>query len=183
MTVNRLLNGCGRCANGGAVLLLAMVFLLLLALVAAAVMQTGILEFHMAGNNQFQEEAFQRAQAIATELSGDPNNFMMVGNVGYTLCRAGDESPDCDRHDLHAPLSGEVPPGVALGYRVVRRGPLLLRGFPVREGERHASGAALFDAAIFEVDVRVAGSERRLGTARVAQGIAVRVPASPQAMR
>ena len=183
MTVKRLINGFSRCANAGAVLLLAMVFLLLLALVAAAVMHSGILEFHMAGNNQFQEEAFQRAQAIATELSSDPNNFILVGNVGSSLCMAGDESPACERYDLQAPVAGEVPPGVALAYRVVRRGPLLLRGFPVREGERHASGAALFDAAIFEVDVRVAGSERRLGTARVVQGIAVRVPASPQAMR
>ena len=181
--MSRLVRGCGRWTNSGAVLLLAMVFLLLLALVAAGVMQTGILEFHMTGNNQFQEEAFQRAQAVATELSLDPNNFMMVGDVGYTLCMAGDASADCDRHDLDAALSGAVPPGVALAYRVVRRGPLLLPGFPIREGERRASGEALFDAAIFEVDVRVAGGERRLGTARVAQGIAVRVPASPQVMR
>jgi len=183
MVMKTLAKGYGRLGNSGAVLLLAMVFMLMLAVVAATVMQTGILEFHMAGNDQFQEEAFQRAQAVASELSRDPNNFIMASGVGYTWCIARDTSPDCDRHDLDAPLSGNVSPGVALTYRVVRRGPLLLRGFPVREGERRASGAGLFDAAIFEVDVRVAGSDRRLGTARVAQGIAVRVPASSRAMR
>jgi len=58
------LHALHRRRNRGAVLLLAMVFMLMLAVIAGSVMQTGVLEFHMAGNDQFQEEAFQRAQAI-----------------------------------------------------------------------------------------------------------------------
>jgi hypothetical protein len=168
--------------NRGAVLLLAMVFMLMLAVIAATVVQTGVLEFHMAGNDQFQEEAFQRAQAIVSELSRDPDNFSLAGGLGYALCfsqgQSQDQDPDCDENSLNAPVSGVVPEGVELTYRVIRQGPRLLQRFPLREAQGVASGSGLFDAAIFEVDVHVDGSGRRLGSARVVQGIAVRLAAS-----
>jgi len=166
--------------NRGAVLLLAMVFMLMLAVIAGSVMQTGVLEFHMAGNDQFQEEAFQRAQAIASELSRDPDNFSLAGGLGYTLCfsQVQNQDPDCDENSLSAPVSGVAPEGVELTYRVIRQGPRLLQRFPLREAQGVASGSGLFDAAIFEVNVHVDGSGRRLGSARVVQGIAVRLAAS-----
>lgn len=162
----------------GAILLLTMLFMLILAMVAGAVIQTGVLEFHMAGNAQFQEEAMQRAQAIATELSRDPNNFPLATAVGYTNCSSVDNDPGCDRRSLNAPVSAVAQDGLALNYRVTREAPLLLRGFPVRESQLAASGAGLFDAALFEISVQVDGSASRLGSARVVQGIAVRVAAS-----
>ena len=164
--------------NRGAVLLLAMVFMLMLAVLAGTVMQTGILEFHMAGNDQFQEEAFQRAQAIASELSRDPDNFPVVGGVGYTLCSSEDNDPECDGNFPRIPVSAVVPEGVELTYRVMRQGPHLLQSFPLRQAQAVASGSGIFDAAIFEVSVRVDGSSGRLGSAQVVQGIAVRLAAS-----
>ena len=61
----------GKTRQRGAVLLLAMVFLLLMAIVAGTVMQTSVLEFFMAGNDLFRVEAFQQAQAITSEIGDD----------------------------------------------------------------------------------------------------------------
>jgi hypothetical protein len=155
-----------------------MVFMLMLAVIAGSVMQNGVLEFHMAGNDQFQEEAFQRAQAIASELSRDPGNFSLAGGVGYTLCSSKDNDPECDGISLGVPLSAVVPEGVELTYRVIRQGPRLLQSFPLREAQGLASGSGMFDAAIFEVSVHLDGSDRRLGSAQVVQGMAVRLAAS-----
>jgi len=61
---------------------------------------------------------------------------------------------------------------------VIRQGPCLLQSFPLREAQSVASGSGMFDAAIFEVSVHLDGSDRRLGSARVVQGMAVRLAAS-----
>jgi hypothetical protein len=71
----------------------------------------------------------------------------------------------------------QTPEGVSLDYRITRREPLLWRGFPGRESERSVSSSTRFDAAMFEISVRIDGSERKLGSARMVQGVAVRVPA------
>lgn len=160
----------------GVILLLVMVFLLMLAIVAATVVQTAGLQLRMAGNDQFVEEAVYQVQAIATELSLSPENFLLEGGVGYSNCPVGGQGPACDRSLLTAPVSAIAPEGVKLEYRVTRQDPLLWRDFPIRESQGTASSSGRFDAAIFEIDVRINGSERRLGTAHVVQGIALRVP-------
>jgi hypothetical protein len=166
-----------RTLHRGAILMLALMFMLMMAIIATTVMQTTILQLHMAGNNQFFEEAFQQAQAIVTELSVNLDNFALVGGVGYTNCPAEGESEDCDLMQLAKPVSAVVPEGVTLDYRVIRQDPLLWRGFPIRESQETASSNANFDAAIFEIDVRIDGADKRLGSARLVQGIALRVAA------
>ena len=167
----------GLTASCGAVLLLAMVFMLMLAMIAATVMQTALLQLRMAGNDQFLEEAFHKAQAIATELSLDTDNFSLEGGVGYTNCPIGVKDINCSRSQLPVPASAVVPTGVTLDYRVTRQEPLLWRGFPIREAQDTVSSSNSFDAAIFEIDVRIDGSQKRLGSAHIVQGIALRVPA------
>lgn len=164
-------------ASRGAVLLLALVFMLMLAMVAATVMQTAILQLHMAGNDQFLEEALHKAHAIATELSLNPDNFSLEGGVGSTNCPAVAQAPGCDRSQLQAPTSAAVSAGVELDYRVTRQEPLLSRGFPLRESQDTVSSSSSFDAAIFEIDVHIDGKAKRLGSAHIVQGIAVRVAA------
>ena len=161
----------------GAVLLLALVFMLMLAIIASTVIQTAILQLRMAGNDQFLEEALHKAQAIATELSLNPDNFSLEGGVGHTNCPVGDQSLHCDRSQLQTPKSAVAPAGVQIDYRVIRQDPLLWKGFPLREAQDTVSSSNSFDAAIFEIDVRIDGSEKRLGNAHIVQGIAVRVPA------
>jgi PilX N-terminal len=165
-------------SNRGAALLLALVFMLLLAIVAATVMRTGALQLRMAGNDQFLEEAFHQAQAVATRLSLDARNFPLDMEAGDVNCPQSSEDPGCDYRLLTVPSDAQLPEGVSLDYRVIRKDPLRWRGFSVRESEGVASSSASFDAAIFDIDVRIDGSGKKLGSAHSVQGIAVRVPAS-----
>lgn len=162
----------------GAALLLALVFMLMLAMIAATVMRTAILQLHMAGNDQFQEEAFHQVQAVATELSLESNNFRLDTEAGDVNCPTFSAAPECDLKLLPQLVHTEVPDGIALDYRIIRQEPMLLRGFPVRESIDKASSSTRFDAAIFEISVRIDGSSRKLGNAHMVQGIAVRVPSS-----
>jgi Tfp pilus assembly protein PilX len=159
--------------QNGVVLLIAMIFLLLLAIIAGTVTQTSILEFFMAGNAQFREEAFQEAQAVVTEISSDINNFPVAGGIGYTACKTG---AGCDSNLI--PLVGAV--STTADYRVVRRGPLILESLPFRQGESSGSSSPTFDAVIFEIQVAVDGSDSRLGSAEIVQGMAVRIASSGQ---
>lgn len=171
----------------GAVLLLAMIFLLLLAIISGTVIQTSILEFQMAGNDQFREEAFQKAQAVASSLAEDPNNFPVSGGVGYRVCQTGyDDSDDaaedkCNLKNITLKTSvAAVPAGVSLTYDVRREGPLFLENLPFRQSQDDVSSSKAFDAAIFEVNVNVDGSAARLGNAGISQGVARLVTSSTQ---
>lgn len=160
----------------GAVLLISMIFLLLLALVAGTVMQTSTLEFRMAGNDQFREEAFQQAQAVATSISENINNFPVTGDVGYKICGGGS---GCDAYTLTYD-SGVVTDSTLVSATVVREGPLILESFPIRLSESETSSSPSYDAAIFEVGVEFNGSGQSLGNAEVAQGVAVKIASSAQ---
>ena len=162
----------------GAVLLIAMIFLLLLAIIAGTVSQTSILEFFMAGNAQLREEAFQQAEAITSELVGDIDNFPVIGKIGYTMCESGKAlGADCD-DNLPVVKSDTT----NAEFSVVRRGPLILESLPFRQGEGDASSSPNFDAAIFEIDVgvNVDGAAPRLGSAQIVQGVAIRIVSSGQ---
>lgn len=172
----------GMARNRGAVLLLSMIFLLLLAMIAGTVMHTSVLEFRMAGNDQFREEAFQKAQAIATALSEDTDNFPVTGGVGYTICQAGDGDAACDVSSIVVDATvAAVPAGTTLVYRVERQGPMIMESLPFRQSQSNASSSLAFDAALFEANVSVDGSSARLGRAGVAQGVARLVASSAQA--
>lgn len=164
-------------SSPGTVLLLALLFLLLLATIAATVMRSAVLQLRMAGNDQFHEEALHKAQAIVGELSLNPGNFLLDSAVGDSNCPQGEEGDGCDQSLVQAPASALALERAALKYRVIRQEPLLWRGFPIRESEHVASSSNRFDAAVFEIDVQLDGSQYRLGSAHVVQGILVRVPA------
>lgn len=164
-----------RCSKG-AVLMLALIFMLMLTAVATTVMQTAVFQLHMAGNDQFQEEAFQKVRAIAIELSTSPENFPLDLEVGDASCRLGADGSACDRGILSVPVTTSVPEGITLDYRIVRQDPLILKDVPIREHEDVASSAGSFNAALYEIDVDIRGSDRRLGNARIVRGVAVRLP-------
>ena len=83
----------------GAVLAVALIFLLLLSIVAISLMRSGQLEVLMAGNSQARLGAFELAQGITDgvlarwEANLNPNDI---------VCSAGHPDPDgaCDRTDL-----------------------------------------------------------------------------------
>jgi hypothetical protein len=156
----------------GIVLLLALVFVLLLALIAGMIVQSGTLQLHMAGNDQYREEASQTAQAIAAEISLHPENFSLAATVGHVRCAPGATDPDCASTDLQGLGSGSVASGYEIDYRVTRREPLLWEDTSPRGAPPGAPGV---DVGIFEIDVRVEGVGSMPGRARVIQGVAVPV--------
>lgn len=166
-----------RSKNSGAVLLVSMIFLLLIALVAGTVMQTSVLEFRMAGNDQFREEAFQQAQAAVASVVEDLDNFPVTGDVGYKICETG--SSGCDSTVLTYDTS-VVADASLLSVEVTREGPLIMETFPVRLSESQASSSVNYDAAIFEVHAEYSGSNKGLGNAEVVEGVAVRIASSSQ---
>lgn len=163
----------------GAVLLLAMIYMLMLAIITTTVLQTAILQLKMSGNDQFFEEAFHRALAIAAELALDPENFPLDAAIGHSNCAPDVQNPDCDQHLLQVPASALSTAGTKVDYRVTRQEPLLWRGFPIRESQDAVSSSRSFDAVVFEIDVRIDGSEQRVGSAHIVQGVAVRVATFP----
>lgn len=167
-------------ANSGAVLLLAMVFLLLLSILAGTGMQISIMELQMAANDQFREQAFQQAQAITAAVVDNSGNFQSAGGVGFTVCNPSTSDPMCDESQfVTVDSSLEIAPqGVAISYRVQRRGPLLTPGLPLRQLQGSVSSMLAFEAALFEVGAVVDGSSINLGHAEVAQGVALLLAAS-----
>jgi hypothetical protein len=163
-----------KASSKGAVLLLAMIFLLLLAMVAGTVMQNSILSFRMAGNDQFREEAFQKAQGIVSAISEDQDNFPVSGGVGYIICKDNTVTAGCSAD--FAPIDPDVvtlPAGVTIDYQIERQGPLLLETIPFRLSQDSTSSSLAYDAAIFEAKVEVDGSAVGLGKAQVVQGVAI----------
>jgi hypothetical protein len=167
-------------ANSGAVLLLAMVFLLLLAILAGTGMQSSIMELQMAANDQFREQAFQQAQAIAAAAVQNSSNFHLPGRVGFTVCNRSASELSCDESQFVIVDSSleTAPQGVAIRYQVRRKGPLLAPGLPLRQLQGSVSSALAYDAAIFEARVVVDGSDINLGRAEVAQGVALLLASS-----
>ena len=158
----------------GTVLILALVFMLMLAVISTTSMHTALLQLRMAGNDQFLEEAFHKAEAIADELSQSPDNFLLDTEVGHSNCPLDPKILDCEFRLLPAPVSASTSEGYEIDYRITRQDPLLWQDFPVRESQAAVPSSRTFDAAIFEVDVRVDGSRKRLGSSHVVQGVAVR---------
>jgi hypothetical protein len=177
--VNKSVKGHRR-KNHGMVLLLAMVFMLMLGILASTVLQTSMLQLRMAGNEQFLEEAFHRAHAIASEIAMNPENFSMDTTLGLTNCPVTSIDPDCDYHEIEALGMDIASSGATIEYSVVRQEPLIWRGFPIRESQETVSSHNSFEAAIFEVDVRIDGQKNKLGSAHVVQGVALRVTAMGQ---
>ena len=162
----------------GAVLVVALVFLLLTALISTTVMQTSVLEVRMANNDQLREEAFQQVQAVANAITADSNNLVVSGDVGFTICAVGVTGCGAATITLASAITA-VPVGATLTYQVERQGPLFAP-IPFRVSESNAGSASAYKAALFEVDAQYNGVAAGLGQARIAQGIALRVAVGAQ---
>jgi len=171
----------GKSACSGVIILLAMVFLLLLSILAGTSMQASILEFRMSGNQLFHEEAFQKAAALVSAISDNTNNFPVDLPEASAVCDVGNTSAYCVRGQVVAiPTSvGFANDEIELAYTVERMAPLIFPGLPLRTGQHAVSSNLAFHAAIFEIHVEVDGRDLGLGHARVVQGIAKLVAAAP----
>ena len=159
---------------GGYILLLVMVFLLLLTVLAGTALRVSALEFRMAGNDQFREQALQQALGIADALAVNPQNFPLDLAPGDSLC---DVSSSCANPGLAAAtMADALPAGTLLRYSITRRGPLFAPAPELRLAEARTSGASGWQAASFEVQVDIDGTALGLSSARVVQGVALLLP-------
>jgi len=160
----------------GAVLIIALMFLLLIALVAATTSETNTLQLQMAGNDQLRADAHQRVMAILDAILDDPDNTPVIGNIGYKICDAGSLEASCDQTLINLDSAvTDVPIGTSTDYFVTRVGPLET-GAPVMS-ESMASSASAFNVARYEVTASFQGDAARLGNSTIVQGITVKIPA------
>ncbi len=82
----------------GAVLIVALLFLIAMTLYTLSSMRSSNISLHMAQNEESRVAATQAAQALADALVADPGSTLVVGQTGYTVCTAG--QVNCDRGDL-----------------------------------------------------------------------------------
>jgi Tfp pilus assembly protein PilX len=162
--------------QNGAVLIIALMFLLLIALVAATSSETNTLQIQMAGNDQLRADAQQRVMAILDAILDDANNTPVIGDIGYKICAEGSLEASCDRAiiTLNAGLAA-APTGTTSTYFVTRMGPLET-GAPVMN-ESMASSASAYNVARYEVTASFQGEAARLGNSTIVQGITVKIPA------
>ena len=161
--------------TSGVVLPLVMIFLAMLTVMAASTLQSGIVEFQMASNDRFREEAFQRAQGILSQVGTDINRFPVTVPAGIIACNFLIHDSSCIPQAItlpepNAPASAN---GLQVFYEVERLTALQQRGPALREHQGLVSSSLAYDVALFETRVSVDGRAANLGTASLAQGVAV----------
>ena len=157
-------------------MIIALMFLLLIALVAATASETSTLQLQMAGNDQLRVDAQQRVMAILDAILDNENNTPVIGDIGYKICDTGSLEASCDLTLITLDSSvTDVPTGTSNDYFVTRMGPLET-GAPVMS-ESMASSASAFNVARYEVTASFQGDAVRLGNSTIVQGITVKIPA------
>jgi hypothetical protein len=161
----------------GAILLLAMVFTTMLALLSASTLRVVVMELRMAGNESSRLSAFQFAEAVVSAIVHQEDFFPLDAEPGQVFCGSGDGDPPCPALLLSGPGDAAQDEYARVSYRLSRREPTLTSTFPLRESESRVSGSGHFSALLFDVSVEVEGEGSRGGSAHIVQGVAVRVPA------
>lgn len=157
--------------QSGAILVIALVFLIALSLLAVGSMGSSNIGLHMAQNEESRIAAGQGAQALADAIISDTGTTPVIGVSGFTICTAGEA--DCDRNDL--PVENEVlATAIAEGIisaRVQRLGPTFRP--PPRVVE---SSIDKFTSATFEVTTTYDRVDEKLGRQQITEGVLVLVP-------
>ena len=91
-------NNAFKARQKGAVLIVALLFLIAMTLYTLSSMRSSNISLHMAQNEESRVAATQAAQALADAVVADPGSTLVVGQTGYTVCTAG--QLNCDRGDL-----------------------------------------------------------------------------------
>jgi hypothetical protein len=161
----------------GVVLVVSLLVLLLLGIIATTVARTNLLQLRMAGNDEARTAAMQQALAVVDAVLPSAVGRVPAGDVGYRLCLPGSDDTGCDEYSL-ALEGGALPATGSTAVAVTRVAPLEER-MPVL-AEAQASSTVYYRVAKLEVQVSYDGSAAGIGRATIAQGLLLRLPASPQ---
>ena len=161
----------GRHQQRGAVLVVALMFLVAITLLTISSMRSSNIGLHMAQNEESRIAAIQSAQALADVIVANPAATPVVGKSGFTACTPG--QAECDRNNL--PISDPTLAGDVANYhlsaRVVRTGGTFQP--PPRAVE---SSIDKFTSASFQVTTTFDRVDEGLGRQQITEGIMVLVP-------
>jgi len=157
--------------QGGAILVIALMFLVAITLYTISSMRSSNIGLFMAQNEESRISAEQAAQALADAIVASPASTPVVGTTGYTACTAGETG--CDRNDL--PVNDTVlASAIANGHiqaRVERIGTIFRP--PPRVVE---TSIDKFSSASFRVVTTFDRVDEGLGHEQVTEGVLVLVP-------
>jgi hypothetical protein len=157
--------------QGGAILVVALMFLVAITLYTISSMRSSNISLFMAQNEESKVAAAQAAQALADAIVASPASTPVVGDTGYTACTAGETG--CNRNDL--PVTDPVLAGeVANNYLQAR---VERTGAAFRPPPRAVSTSLdKFSSASFRVTTTFDRVEDGLGREQISEGVLVLVP-------
>ena len=165
------INRIGRNRERGAILVIALVFLVAITLLTLSSMRSSNINLHMAQNEESRVAAVQAAQALTDAIIASPQSTPVVGSSGYTSCTAAETQ--CNRNDLSV-SDASLQSDVAMNYlsaRVERTGATYRP--PPRIVE---SSIDKFTTASFSVTTTFDRARDGLGRQQITEGVIVLVP-------
>ena len=157
--------------QNGAILIIALMFLIAIMLYTLSSMNSSNIGLYLAQNEEARVAAEQAAQALADAIVSSPASTPVVGKSGYISCTAGETG--CNSNDLaviNAILAGEVAAN-HMQARVERTGADFQP--PPRVVE---TSIDKFTSATFRVTTTYDRVGEGLGRQQVTEGVLVLVP-------
>ena len=157
--------------QGGAILVIALMFLVAITLFTISSMRSSNIGLFMAQNDESRIAAEQAAQALADAIVASPASTPVVGEPGYTACTAGETG--CNRNDLpvNDPVLASAVANDYIHARVERTGTLFRP--PPRVVE---TSIDKFTSASFRVVTTYDRIDEGLGHEQITEGVLVLVP-------
>ncbi|MEJ2257590.1 MAG: hypothetical protein P8X98_11400 [Woeseiaceae bacterium] len=155
----------------GAILVIALMFLVAITLYTISSMRSSNIGLFMAQNEESRITAEQAAQALADAIVASPASTPVVGTSGYTACTPGETG--CTRNDLpvNDPVLANAVANDHIQARVERTGTIFRP--PPRVVE---TSIDKFSSASFRVTTTYDRVDEGLGREQVTEGVLVLVP-------
>ena len=160
-----------RQTQSGAILVIALMFLIAITLFTVSSMRSSNIGLFMAQNEESRVTAEQAAQALADAIVATPASTPVVGDSGYTACTAG--VAGCNRNDLPVtdPMLAYAVANNYISARVERTGTIFRP--PPRVVQ---TSIDKFSSASFRVTTTYDRVDEGLGREQVTEGALVLVP-------
>jgi hypothetical protein len=155
----------------GAILVVALMFLVAITLFTISSMRSSNIGLFMAQNEESRVAAEQAAQALADAIVASPASTPVIGSPGYTACTPGETG--CNRNDLpvNDPVLAYAVANDHIRARVERIGTIFKP--PPRVVE---TSIDKFSSASFRVVTTYDRIDEGLGHEQVTEGVLVLVP-------
>ena len=155
----------------GAILVIALMFLVAMTLYTVSSMRSTNISLLMAQNEESRVAAEQAAQALADAIVATPASTPVIGKSGYSACTAG--QTDCTHNDLPVP-DPELASRVAANHMAAR---VERTGADFRPPPRAVDTSIdKFSSASFRVVTTFDRVDEGLGREQVTEGVLVLVP-------